>query len=116
MAWGSNEGGSSKNPMDPVAGGEQLTQPVYEAIRNNTSVWPNSLLIITYDEHGGFYDHVKPKKATPPADGAGSSLNQYGFDFTQLGVRVPAVIFLPLVAHRPGCSSVNHYFSVVATS
>jgi phospholipase C len=41
---------------------------VYEAIRNSP-VWKTSLLIIVYDEHGGFYDHVKPGCAIPPGDG-----------------------------------------------
>jgi phospholipase C len=115
MASGSYEGGSSQHPTDTVARGEQFIQTVYEAIRNNTSVWPNSLLIITYDEHGGFYDHVKPKKANPPADGAGSSLNQFGFDFTQLGVRVPAVIVSPWVAQGQVDKTVYDHSSVLAT-
>ena len=45
--------------MDGVAGGEALIKAVYEAIRNSP-LWNRSLLIITYDEHGGFYDSVKP--------------------------------------------------------
>jgi phospholipase C len=80
----SYRGGSSQHPMDDVYGGEGLIKAVYEAIRNSP-VWDTSLLIITYDEHGGFYDSVKPPAATPPNDGSPSTHNQWGFTFAQLG-------------------------------
>ena len=55
----------------------------------------------TYDEHGGFYDSVKPPAATPPNDGSPSTHNQWGFTFAQLGVRVPAVVVSPWIpAHK----------------
>ncbi|MGH2553911.1 MAG: alkaline phosphatase family protein, partial [Chitinophagaceae bacterium] len=53
----SYKGGQSQHPMDDVRGGEALIKSTYEAIRNSP-LWKNSMLIITYDEHGGFYDHV----------------------------------------------------------
>jgi phospholipase C len=60
--------------MDDVYGGEGLIKAMYEAIRNSP-VWDTSLLIITYDEHGGFYDSVPPPPppATPPDDGSPST-------------------------------------------
>jgi phospholipase C len=91
-------GGSSQHPMDDVYGGESLIKMVYEAIRNSP-LWNTSLLIVTYDEHGGFYDSVKPGPAVAPGDvpvGTGG-LNKYGFNFEQLGVRVPAVVVSPLI-------------------
>ena len=111
---GSYEGGSSQHPMDSVAGGEQLIQTVYEAIRNS-SVWNSSLLIIVYDEHGGFYDHVAPPGAAPPDDGSPGTYNQYGFDFAQLGVRVPAVVVSPWVAKGFVDPTVYDHASVLAT-
>jgi phospholipase C len=51
------------------------------------------LLIITYDEHGGNYDHVPPETGAAPPD----YNTQAGFDFTRFGVRVPAVIVSPLI-------------------
>lgn len=93
---GSYAGGSSQHPMDDVYGGEGLIKYVYESIRNSP-LWNNSLLIITYDEHGGFYDSVAPGGVTAPNDGSSSTLNQYGFPFTTLGVRVPAIIVSPWV-------------------
>jgi len=95
---GSYEGGSSQHPMDSTAGGEALIKATYEAIRNSP-VWERSLLIITYDEHGGFFDSASPGAATPPGDGSPNdlSINSGGFLFDWLGVRVPAVIVSPLI-------------------
>jgi phospholipase C len=56
------------------------------------------LLIITWDEHGGFYDHLPPPLAITPGDTApGDGYNQYGFTFEQYGPRVPAVVISPLI-------------------
>lgn len=99
-------GGTSQHPMDNVEGGEKLIKEVYEAVRNSP-LWESSLLIVTWDEHGGFYDHIFPDGAEPPGDTElGSKYNKYGFTFTQLGVRVPAVVISPLIPagiidHRP---------------
>jgi len=88
------EGGSSQHPMDDVSGGENIIANVFNWI-TQSPLWPNSLLIITYDEHGGFYDSVTPGSTVVPnlSDQPGTN----GFIFNQLGVRVPAVIVSPLV-------------------
>jgi phospholipase C len=82
-----------------AAGGEALIKATYEAIRNSP-LWERSLQIITYDEHGGFYDSVQPGGATPPGDGSPNdlSINSGGFLFDWYGVRVPAVIVSPEVS------------------
>ena len=59
------KGGTSMHPMDDATSGEALIKQVYEAIRNSP-LWPQSLFILIWDEHGGFYDHVVPPKAIPP--------------------------------------------------
>ena len=110
----SYRGGSSQHPMDDVYGGEGLIKAVYEAIRNSP-VWDTALLIITYDEHGGFYDSVAPPAATPPGDGSPSTYNQWGFTFGQLGVRVPAVVVSPWIAPRTVDRTVYDHASVPAT-
>jgi phospholipase C len=92
---GSYEGGSSQHPMDGVTNGEALIAKVYESIRNSP-LWMSSMLIVTYDEHGGFYDHYAPGPAQPPDDG-GNKYNEFGFTFAQYGVRVPAVVVSPLL-------------------
>jgi phospholipase C len=90
-------GGNSQHPMDDVTSGERLLKQTYEAIRNSP-VWEKSLFIVVYDEHGGFYDHVIPPATTEPGDPIITPGNNHnGFDFRQLGVRVPAVIISPLV-------------------
>lgn len=91
-------GGSSQHPMDTIAAGEALIAETYKAIRNSPH-WYTSLLIITYDEHGGFYDHsATPRPAKPPGDGNPYGYNKFGFDFSSYGVRVPAVIVSPRIA------------------
>jgi phospholipase C len=90
-------GGSSQHPIDSVTAGEALIKQVYEAIRQSP-YWENCLLIVTYDEHGGFYDHVTPPSAVPPGDTQPlQALNVNGFGFDQYGVRVPAVIVSPFI-------------------
>jgi phospholipase C len=89
--------GTSQHPLDDVTRGEQLIKATYEAIRNSP-VWNNSVLILTWDEHGGFYDHLPPPGAVAPGDTTpGEGNNQYGFTFQQYGPRVPAVIISPLI-------------------
>jgi phospholipase C len=89
--------GTSQHPVDDVTRGEYLLMWTYQAIRNSP-LWPNSLLIVTWDEHGGFYDHVPPGPAPAPGDKTLSSVNnKFGFTFNQYGVRVPAVVISPFV-------------------
>ena len=83
--------------LDDITRGEQLIKTVYEAIRNSPH-WERSLLIITFDEHGGFYDHVAPGPAVPPGDLVTADYQQFGFKFDRLGVRVPALV---ISAHTP---------------
>jgi phospholipase C len=90
-SWGST--GNSQHPNYDVALGEQYIQQVYEALRGGPG-WDQTLLIITYDEHGGCYDHVPPPSGAIPPD---NSPGEYGFDFTRFGVRVPAVLVSPLI-------------------
>ena len=85
--------GNSQHPNYDVALGEQLIHDVYTALRNGPG-WNSTLFILTYDEHGGLYDHVPPPaNATAPDNTAG----EYGFDFTRFGPRVPTVLVSPLI-------------------
>ena len=86
--------GNSMHPLDDVIRGEKLIKKVYETIRNSPH-WNNSMLVITFDEHGGFYDHVKPPAAVPPGDLITQGYVQNHFRFNQLGVRVPAIVVSP---------------------
>jgi phospholipase C len=116
VSSGSYEGGSSQHPMDSVAGGDNLVNATYQAIRNSP-LWQRSLLIITYDEHGGFYDSVAPTAATPPNDGSpqDTSINSGGFLFDWYGVRVPAVIVSPQIKQGYVDHTTYDHTSILAT-
>jgi phospholipase C len=87
-------GASDDHPPHDVLEGERLIGDVYNAILRNDELWKTSLLVVLYDEHGGFYDHVVPPAAVPPDH----HVEEYTFD--QLGVRVPAILVSPFV--KPG--------------
>jgi phospholipase C len=67
---------------------------MYETLRTGPG-WPGTLLVITYDEHGGCYDHVPPPWGAVPPD---NNTGEFGFGFDRFGVRVPAVLVSPLIA------------------
>ncbi|MBB5020464.1 phospholipase C [Chitinivorax tropicus] len=90
-SWG--ETGNSQHPVGDVALGEQLIHDVYTTLRASPQ-WNKTLLIITYDEHGGCYDHVAPPWNATPPDG---SVGEFGFDFSRFGLRVPTVLISPLI-------------------
>jgi phospholipase C len=109
-AFSEYEEGNSHHPLGSVNAGELLIKKTYEALRRSP-IWESSVLIVTYDEHGGFYDHVAP----PAARATGSKGRKYGFTFDQLGPRVPAIVVSPLIPrnlidHRP-----YEHSSVVST-
>lgn len=90
-SWGSS--GNSQHPNYDVALGEQLIHDVYVALRNSP-LWNQTLLIITYDEHGRCYDHVPPPTGAVPPD---ATAGEYSFDFKRFGPRVPTVLVSPLI-------------------
>ena len=106
---------TSQHPLDDVTRGEALIQATYQAIRNSP-VWEHSLLIIAWDEHGGFYDHAAPPAAIAPGDAhPGSDHNQYGFTFQQYGVRVPAVVISPWIPRNVVDHRIYDHTSILAT-
>ncbi len=88
---------SDQHPAHDVRDGERLLKGVYEALRASP-LWDESALLITWDEHGGFYDSVKPPvTGVPSPDGLPCADCKYpaSFNFTRLGVRVPMVVVSP---------------------
>lgn len=104
---------------------ETLIATIYEALRRNSGVFERTLLLITYDEHGGTYDHVPPPTGVPAPVVHPKLLNRLirrlyhpiskPFDFRMLGVRVPAVVVSPFVPRATISTEVRDHASVVAT-
>ena len=90
-----NHAATDQHPDHDVSAGEDLIRDVYNALRASP-VWERTAFIITYDEHGGFYDHVSPPENVPNPDGKSSTDDPFKFD--RLGVRIPTVIVSPWVA------------------
>jgi phospholipase C len=81
------------HPPLPVAFGEAFVRQVYEALTASPGRWQRTAMLLTYDEHGGFFDHVAPLPVpSPTPNGAGYA------PFASSGVRVPAIVVSPLVA------------------
>ncbi len=85
------------HPPHNIMKGEKLIADVYNALRSNEESWKSSLLVVLFDEHGGFYDHVSPPRAVPTDPPTRGNL-EYTFD--RLGVRVPALLVSPFVGTR----------------
>jgi phospholipase C len=107
--------GNSMHPLNDPSKAEALVKKVYESLRK-APCWERSALVITFDEHGGFFDHVRPprKPAFAPGDNAGHTPQQ-SFDFTRLGVRVPAIIVSPLVLKNGIDHTLYDHTSILAT-
>ncbi|GAA5145336.1 alkaline phosphatase family protein [Microbacterium pseudoresistens] len=99
-----------------VRAGDELIHDIYTAVREskseNGSNAVNTLLLITFDEHGGCYDHVAPPSATPPDD---SGPGEMGFAFDRLGCRVPAIAVSAYTRSGTVISDQMHHGSVIAT-
>eukprot|EP00658_Telonema_sp_P-2_P028904 TRINITY_DN2205_c0_g1_i8.p1 TRINITY_DN2205_c0_g1~~TRINITY_DN2205_c0_g1_i8.p1 ORF type:complete len:314 (+),score=62.36 TRINITY_DN2205_c0_g1_i8:241-1182(+) len=112
-----------QHPTASVMEGERWMRDIYTAIRKSPS-WEKTLLILTYDEHGGFYDHVPPPQdGVPSPDGI---CTKEGFAYTRLGVRVPTIaispwikkgtlVHLPPTDQRPKNNSEYELCSIPAT-
>ena len=104
---------SDQHPDHNVFNGERLIKEVYDAVKKNKQTWESTILVITYDEHGGLFDHVRPPSAVPPGD-AESATPPFKFD--RLGVRVPAVIVSPYIPKGTILHDVFDHTSIIATA
>ncbi|GLJ30364.1 hypothetical protein SUGI_0600800 [Cryptomeria japonica] len=110
------------HPAHDLANGQKLVKEVYETLRQSPQ-WNETLFVLTYDEHGGFYDHVPtPVRNVPSPDGIVGP-HPHFFKFDRLGVRVPTIMISPwitkgTVVHRPSGpfpSSEYEHSSIPAT-
>jgi phospholipase C len=74
------------HPPSDIRAGQAFVNEIYDALRRSPA-WADTMLVITYDEHGGFHDHVTPPKLPAPD----------GSEFETYGIRVPALIVGPRV-------------------
>jgi phospholipase C len=97
--------------------GEAFIASIYQAIKNNPALWETTALFITYDEHGGIFDHVPPPDC--PKDQFTADGNATGtgvkFEFDRLGVRVPSILISPWIPKGSVVDRVFDHASIPAT-
>ena len=99
-------GGDSNDdhPPSDVRDGQALVLAVYHALASSPQ-WKKTMLVITYDEHGGFFDHVPP----PAAPDDDPQL------FGQYGIRVPAIVVSPWVTRSKASNTLFDHTSIIKT-
>ena len=108
------QGGDEENPQD-ISLGENFVSQIVNAVLASPA-WPRTLLIWTYDEHGGYYDHVPPVAVPKPDDippNIGPNDFQGGYDIT--GLRIPTVIVSPYSKPNAVTDVFHEHTSVIAT-
>lgn len=102
--------------ISDVRAGEALLHEIYSAIRASESATGsnalNTMLLVTFDEHGGTFDHVPPPEAVPPGD---DHEGEMGFRFDRLGLRVPAIAISAYTAAGQIVNDPVHHASVIST-
>lgn len=92
--------------------GEALIRSVYTALVARPAVFAKTLLVITYDEHGGFFDRIAPPQGPEYKDGR---IAPGGFAFDLLGVRVPAILVSPRIPAGTVDQQIYDHGSIAAT-
>jgi phospholipase C len=106
--------------VSDVRAGDALLHDVYSAIKNSATVDGsnalNTVLTVTFDEHGGTFDHVPPPSATPPNDEtAPPHRTEMDFTFDRLGVRVPAMVISAYTPQGVILNEPMHHAAVIST-
>ncbi|MFQ5675933.1 MAG: alkaline phosphatase family protein, partial [bacterium] len=97
--------GNDDHPPADILKGQKLVATIYNALINGgKDLWKKTMFIVTYDEHGGFYDHVQPPEA--PDDRP---------DFRKYGCRVPALVVSPWVKKGGVSHTVFDHTSILRT-
>jgi phospholipase C len=93
--WIAKDGTTSYHPGADLVPGERALNEIYETLKASPA-WNETLLVITFDEHGGIFDHVPPPKARNPWPNDEID----GFRFDRLGVRVPTLLVSPWIDRK----------------
>jgi phospholipase C len=108
---------NDQHPDHNMQAGERFIASIYQAIKNNPELWETTALLITYDEHGGIFDHVPPPDC--PKDQFTADGNATGtgvpFHFDRLGVRVPSILISPWIPKGSVVDRVFDHASIPAT-
>jgi len=108
---------NSMHAPHDVRPGDRLVADVYEALRQNEQLWAKTMFILTFDEHGGFYDHVIPPAVDNPDGVVGQKSSRApAFGFDRLGLRVPSIIASPWVAKGQIVHDEFRHTSIIATA
>lgn len=103
--------------LSDVRAGEVLLSEVYTSIKNAASESGsnamNTTLVVTFDEHGGTFDHVPPPQATPPDND--EQPGEMGFTFDRLGCRVPALVISAYTPSGTILSEQMHHGAIAKT-
>jgi phosphoesterase family protein/ASPM-SPD-2-Hydin domain-containing protein len=112
---------NDQHPAHDVRDGEELIARVYDALRESP-VWDRTMLILTYDEAGGFFDHVVPPVGVVSPGGhrypenVAPSPDDPRFGFNALGPRVPALVVSPRTARGRVDHTPRDHTSILATA
>ncbi len=96
-------GSNDDHPPSDLHAGQKLILELFDAVAQSPA-WNKTLLLITYDEHGGFYDHVPPPAAKDDTP-----------TLRQLGPRVPAIVVSPWVGKQQVAKTVFDHTSIIKT-
>ncbi len=111
------DGATFDSAMSDVRAAEALLAEVYGAIRDARSTTGsnavNTALVVTFDEHGGIYDHVPPPTATPPS--GDPEPGEMGFGFDRLGGRVPTFVVSAYTDPGTIVNATMHHGSIAHT-
>jgi phospholipase C len=91
--FGSDQPNDNHPPL-AIGFGEEFLRRTYDAVIANPKRWGNTVMIVYYDEHGGFFDHVAPPKIGYATKGGDN------YNFESLGVRIPGIIISPFVKKK----------------
>ncbi len=113
---------NSQHAPEDVRFGEHLIADVYDALAANAALFRETALVVTYDEHGGFFEHVAPGPAPNPDgknspnldDDAKYTVPSFGFD--RLGLRVPTLIVSPWIPKGVVVNRDLQHTSVIKTA
>lgn len=94
---------SDDHPPHDTLNAQRLIAQTYNALIKNKEAWNNTLFIVTYDEHGGFFDPIPPPPAVVPDERSTADPA-----FASLGVRVPSVIISPRISQGIDSTTYDH--------